>query len=324
MKVAVFGGTGFVGNYLVEALLRERHEPVLLVRHGSERRCPDGEAVNLVWGDIGDRRSVARTLEGCDAAIYNIGLLREFPQRGITFRAMHFEGARRAMRLAEHAGVGRFVLMSANGVNAEGTAYQRTKYMAEEYLKTTGLDWTVFRPSVIFGPPRGRMEFATRLQQDVVRSPMPAPLFFDGLLPVGAGCFRLSPVHVEDLARVFARSLDDRDAIGRVSAVGGPEAVMWKELLRRIAEATGNSLTAVPVPAWGVRPVASMLDRFEFFPVTRDQLDMLMSGNTCDSRDLFEAYDIEPRRFDGDSLGYLAGDRTVENVSGSVSQASGV
>jgi nucleoside-diphosphate-sugar epimerase len=77
----------------------------------------------------------------------------------------------------------------ANGVKADGTGYQRTKYMAEQYLKTTSLQWTVFRPSVLFGDPRDRMEFATQLHRDIVRSPLPAPLFYDGLVPVKAGMF---------------------------------------------------------------------------------------------------------------------------------------
>ena len=93
--------------------------------------------------------------------------------------------------------------MSANGVKADGTPYQVTKYEAEEYLKASGLDWTIFRPSVIFGDPGERMEFATQLASDIIRPPLPAPLFFDGVSPLNAGQFRLSPVHVEDVAQAF-------------------------------------------------------------------------------------------------------------------------
>ncbi len=306
VRVAVFGGTGFVGSYLVEALVEEGHDPVLLVRPGSESRVMRSEAVTMLRGTVDDERALSALLDGADAAIYNIGLLREFPERGDSFHALHFEAARRAMNLAGRAGSKRFILMSANGVSAQGTAYQRTKYMAEEYLKTTGLDWTIFRPSVIFGDPRGRMEFATRLYRDVVCSPLPAPLFFKGLLPDKAGCFRLSPVHVEDLARVFVSSLADPDALGRIHALGGPESLMWKEILLRIADATERRLLTLPVPVWGVRTMAYLLDRFAFFPLTRDQLDMLVAGNTCESLDVFRNYGIEPLRFDRDNLGYLA------------------
>lgn len=306
MRVALFGGTGFVGSYLVDALVEHGHEPALLVRPGSAGRVADGAALSIVDGSIDDERALRAVLDGADAAIYNIGLLREFPARGITFRELHFEAARRTMDLAAQAGVRRFVLMSANGVRAQGTEYQCTKYLAEEYLKTTALEWTIFRPSVIFGDPRGRMEFATRLYREVVRSPLPAPLFYQGLLPTGAGGFQLSPVHVQDVARVFVCSLDDPGMAGRIVPLGGPEALSWKEILQRIAGATGHSLLALPVPAWGVRPLAAMLERFAFFPLTRDQLTMLLEGNTCESGAVFAACGGEARRFDRDGLRYLS------------------
>jgi NADH dehydrogenase len=305
VRVALFGGTGFVGSYLVDALVEDGHHPVLLVRPGSERKVAPGKKITLVSGTISKERPLLEVLEAADAAIYNIGVLRENPSQGISFRELHFEAARRVMSLASRAGVKRFILMSANGVSARGTAYQRSKYMAEEYLKTTQLDWTIIRPSVIFGDPRGRMEFATQLYRDIVRSPFPAPLFFRGLLPEKAGCFELSPVHIEQVARVFASALTDAEAVGRIHVLGGPETLMWKEILQRIAEATESTLHMLPVPVWGVGCMASLLDRFEFFPITRDQLSMLVAGNTCNSLELFENYGIEPLRFDADNLGYL-------------------
>jgi NADH dehydrogenase len=317
MRVALFGGTGFVGSYLVDALVDHGYRPRLLVRPGSEGRVTRGHAVTLVPGDVADEATVARVLQGADAAIYNIGLLREFPERGISFRKLHFEAARRVMNQAERLGVRRFLLMSANGVTAEGAGYQRTKYMAEQYLKTTDLEWTIFRPSVIFGNPRGRTEFATRLYRDIVSSPLPAPLFFTGLLPHGAGSFSLSPVHVADVAEVFVRSLTDGDMPGRIELLGGPESLSWKDILGRIAAATAKPLLTLPVPVWGIRSAAALLDRFAFFPVTREQLDMLVAGNTCDSRRLFTRYGLEARCFDQRSLGYLASGAGVTAIASS-------
>ena len=77
------------------------------------------------------------------------------------------------------------------------------------------LDWTIFRPSVLFGDPRGRMEFATQLYRDIIGSPMTAPLFYDGLLPFGAGAMQMSPVHVGDVAEVFGKSLQRKEGVGR-------------------------------------------------------------------------------------------------------------
>ena len=287
MRVALFGGTGFVGSYLVEALLEAGHQPVVLVRNGSEHKVPQPGRCTLVEGDIGDRAAVQSTVAGADAVIYNIGILREFPARGISFDALHFEGARRAMDAAEAAGAGRFLLMSANGVRADGTEYQRTKYMAEQYLATTGLDWTVFRPSVLFGDPRGRMEFATQLQRDIIGSHLPAPLFYPGLLPFGAGRFELSPVHVEDVASAFVTALQRPDTIGQTIALGGPSALSWRQILETLAAVAGRRKLMLPVPALSISMAAAMAPHaLSRSPRTRsaskrDGGSMAVSDSTC-------------------------------------------
>jgi len=305
MRVTVFGGTGFVGSYLIDALLTHDHHPVLLVRPGSQDKVSQPGQCTLVNGNIADPGAVREAVEGADAVIYNIGILREFPARGVTYEALHFEGARRAMDAAEKAGVRRFLLMSANGVKADGTGYQRSKYMAEQYLATTGLDWTVFRPSVLFGDPRGRTEFATQLYRDVVRSPLPAPLFYDGVLPMDAGMFRMSPIHVKDVAAVFAKALDMPETAGRIFALGGPEALTWKDILQTIARTAGTAKWMLPAPVLLLKGIAAMLDQYAFFPITRDQLTMLMEGNTCDGYEPFRTFGLVTTPFDTSNLSYL-------------------
>lgn len=304
MKVTVFGGTGFVGSYLIDALIAAEHQLAVLVREGSENRLNHADRCALVTGDIEDDRAVEIALEGADVAIYNIGILREFPERDITYDSLHYESALHVIDSAEEAGVKRFLLMSANGVKPHGTAYQRTKYQTEQYLMASALDWTIFQPSVIFGDPRGRMEFATQLAQDIIASPFPAPLFYDGLLPTGAGQFLLSPVHVENVAEAFVNSIGNADTVDRIYRLGGQETLTWKEILTRIAAATGRHKLMLPVPACAVSAAASVLQRFESFPITKDQIRMLMEGNTCTVDDLLEL-GIEPRAFSTENLAYL-------------------
>jgi uncharacterized protein YbjT (DUF2867 family) len=305
MKVTVFGGTGYVGGYLIDELLDKGHHPVLLVRPGSHHKVRHHERCTLVDGDITSPDTIRTALAGTDAVIYNIGILREFPSSGVTYEALHFEGARRAMDVAEEVGVHRFLLMSANGVKADGTGYQRTKYMAEQYLKTTALDWTVFRPSVLFGEPRGRMEFATQMYRDIVRSPLPAPLFYEGFLPFNAGEFRMSPVYVKDVAAVFVQALDMPETAGQVFPLCGPASLSWKEILKTIAAAAGTTKRALPAPVLLLKTLALALDQFAFFPITRDQLTMLMEGNTCDGHNAFQSFGLKPASFDTTMLSYL-------------------
>lgn len=304
LRVAIFGGTGFVGSYLVDALVETGMHPVLLVRRGSEHKVRHPEKCTIVAGDIDDARVVGNMLSGATAVIYNIGILREYPDRQVYFRELHYEGAKRTMDAALEAGVDRYLLMSANGVRPDGTAYQRTKYEAERYLASTELDWTVFRPSVIFGDPRGRTEFATQLLRDIILPPLPAPLFYRGFLPHNAGQFQLSTVHVEDVARAFVASLEQSATTRQVLKLGGPRPRSWRAIIQAIAAAVGRRKPMIATPAGGVAAVASLLDRFDSFPITRDQVTMLMDGNTCGPEALI-SLGISPRAFSTDNLRYL-------------------
>ncbi len=303
-SVGLFGGTGFVGSYIVDELLAQGFHPVLLVREGSETRVEQRERCTLVSGDIDDVDAIRQVAKASDALIYNIGILREFPQRGISFDGLQDAAARRVMDAAIAGGVRRFLLMSANGVDAGLTAYQRSKREAERYLQGLALDWTIFRPSVLFGDPRGRMEFATQLSAEIIDSPLPAPLFHRGLLPFGAGGFTLSPVHVTDVAAAFVAALRNPDTIGKTLHLGGPETLSWREILKRLAAARGRSKMMLPAPALGVMAAAALLDRFESFPITRDQIRMLLEGNDCSPHDL-ESLGIRPVSFSDQNLGYL-------------------
>lgn len=308
MKIAVIGGTGFVGSYLVEELLHQGHQPRLLVRPGSGSKVVHGDQCEQVTGDVGDAVALRKTLQGCDGVIYTIGILREFPNKGITFEALQFEGAARTVDLAVKENVKRFILMSANGVKPQGTPYQTTKYRAEQHLQKSGLQWTIFRPSVIFGDPKGKMEFCTQLQQQLIDLPLPAPLFYDGLLPLHPGSFELAPVHIQDVATVFIKSLTMPETVNHVYSLCGPDRVDWKTALQTIAHASGKQKWAIPAPALVVKSVAALLDRFEFFPLSKDQLTMLMEGNTCEASGVFELFQITPTPFNEAALTYLSGD----------------
>ena len=302
--VGLFGGTGFVGSYLVDELLANELQPVLLVREGSEHKVRQSERCIIVAGNIDDAGAVQQVVEASDALIYNIGILREFPDRAVTYEKLHDHAARRVMDISLAAGIRRFLLMSANGVKHDGTAYQRTKHNAEAYLEKLDLEWTIFRPSVLFGDPRGRMEFATQLSDEIIDSPLPAPLFHAGLLPFNAGSFTMSPVHVINVASAFVKALKDTTTIGKTLHLGGPETITWREILSRLAATRGRKKLMLPAPALGVMAAAALLDRFEAFPITRDQIRMLLEGNACPPEDLLRL-GIDPRYFSSEELHYL-------------------
>ena len=241
MKVAVFGGTGFVGSYIIDNLLAKGHTPKLLVRSESIYKVPSVGDCELIIGDVNDEEAVKKTVKEVDAVIYTIGIIREFKSKGITYENLHFSGAVNSIDAALAAGVERFVLMSANGVCPDGTGYQKTKWMSEQYLKNTDLKWTIFRPSTIFGDPRGngRPEFCSQLKKDLINLPLPAPLFHEGLVPFNAGNFSMSPIHIADVSKSFVYSLTNEKSILKTIELGGKDFT-WKQIIK-------SSLRAEPL-----------------------------------------------------------------------------
>ena len=304
MRVAIIGGTGFVGGYLVDALIEAGHEPSVLVRVGSESKLRQPSKVRAVSGDLASPRGIREVLEGSDAVIYNIGILREFASKGVTFDKLQHRGVIRIIEAAKEAGVSRFLLMSANGVKEPGTPYQVSKYRAEQALETSGLDFTIFRPSVIFGDPRGTIEFATQLYRDMVVPPLPAVGFYTGS-GVSKGEVLMSPVFVEDVARAFVVALEDESTIGQTYELGGPDILSWTDMLERVAEAAGKRKRILPMPIGMMNIAATLLDWLPPFPVTRDQLTMLAEGNTAEPVALEQLIGRAPQAFTVESLSYL-------------------
>ena len=304
MKVAMFGGTGFVGSYIVDKLISEAFIPKLLIRKGSESKAQT--RCELISGNIQDKSAVRKTIEGTDAVIYNIGIIRQFPQQNITFNELHVHGVKNCIEAAKSIGVKRFILMSANGVKSNGTEYQRTKWQADELLIQSGLNWTIFRPSLIFGDPRGhgRPEFCTQIKKDMLSLPLPAPLFYKGIWPRNAGVFSMTPIHVQNVADFFVKALSMENSKGNIYNLGGPETLTWKAIIRRIALASGKNTWQIPAPVHAIKIAASIFEKYEWFPVTRDQLTMLMEGNTV-SENYFGPFSIFPKDFIKNNLGYL-------------------
>ena len=295
MRVAVIGGTGFVGGQILESLRNAEHEVSVLVRSGSESKLRRKD-VKVTTGDLGDPVALGELVAGQDAVIYNVGLLREFPRRGITFEATQYQGVVDTVAAMQSAGVRRLVLMSAIGVKDPGTKYQSTKFRAEQHALASGLDVTVLRPSVIFGDPQGTMEFATQLYRDMVRPPLPA-VAFPGV--------QMSPVAVEDVADAFVAALSWSETIGRTFELAGPETLDWRTMVSRVAEAVGKRKVFMPMPLWVMRVGATLFDWLPFYPVTRDQLTMLAEGNTGSPDSVEKLIGREARAMTPEALAYL-------------------
>ena len=304
MKVSIFGETGFVGEYIINELINANIKPYALVRYGNSNKILNKEKTNIITGDLSNPTAIEQTIMNTETVIYNVGIIREFKSSGISFENLHYQSLKKVVDIAKKLNVKRFILMSANGVKQSGTSYQTTKYRAEQFLKESGLDWTIFRPSLIFGDSDDKQEFCKQLKKDMLSLPIPAPLFHKGLLPFNAGLFKMSPIHVKDVAKIFVKSLFMKNTIGKVYELGG-ETKTWKEIINEISKASGKNKLCIPAPVLPIRILAFIFDRFSWFPISRDQLTMLLEGNICESSNEFNLFDIKPIPFNQENLKYL-------------------
>ena len=285
MKVFVTGGTGFVGREILGQLLSAGHEVRALVRDGSQDKLSGHQNLETHIGDVTDAASLIGVLDGCDAVIHLVGIIREFPGRGITFKKMHVTATENILEACDEQEVQRFLHMSSNGTRERGsTAYHRTKWQAEELVRASGLDWTIFRPSLIFG--RGS-EFVKMLTELIRRIPV-VPV-------IGDGQYRMQPVSVEQVAVSFVKALAMPESVGKTYHQGGSESYTYDAILDLTGKAMGRKqVTKVHQPLFMIKPMIKMLQGFEQFPITEGQLKMLIEGNVCDPDEWAQAFGLVP------------------------------
>ena len=305
-RIALFGGTGFIGSYVLNKLLEQGFLVNLLVRDGSEHKHPENhENLTLIKGNATNESDQMATLYNADCVIYLIGLIREFPSKGITFNSLHYKAPMQLIKLSEKLGLKKYIYMSANGIKPDGTLYQTTKYNAEKKLKKSSLNYTIFRPSIVFGDPNGKTEFCTQLKNDLICQPLPLPLFFEGFSIKYAGQFLMSPIHVNNVSEIIVKSIRDEKSNGKTYLLGGENNFSWKEIIQIISKVLNRKKILLPAPAEIVKLVAGLFSRWDWFPITKDQITMLLEGNVCDCSDTFAHFEIKPKKFCAEEWAYL-------------------
>jgi NADH dehydrogenase len=284
-RVFLTGGTGFVGKHVIRALLARGFLVRCLVRPGSEAKLRGFEAMDRVPGDVLRPEGLQPSMEGCAALVHLVGIIREHPARGLTFERVHSRATADMVRLAREAGIRRVIHVSALGTRPGArSGYHRTKWDAEEAVRGSGLDWTILRPSIIFGPGD---EFVSMLARMIRRLPA---------VPVlGDGRYRLQPVTVDHLAEAVARALLTGAGHRQAYEVAGPEPCAFVDLLDEIGRALGRRrVRKVHAPMGLVKAATRALGWLPFFPVTMDQLVMLEEESVADPGRFYADFGIEP------------------------------
>ena len=276
MKVLVTGATGFVGREVVRQLRAAGHTIRILARSAASARVREAAShwgAEVHSGDLLDSASLDGAVKGMEAVIHLVGIITEVGESN--FENVHTRGTGKIVTAARQAEARRFLHMSALGTRPNAASrYHQTKWAAEELVRQSGLDFTVFRPSLIYGP---QDQFINAFARIIRLSPV-VPL-------LGNPRARFQPVPVAAVAAAFARSLGNPKSIGQTYDLCGPEALTLSEIVDRIQDVLGKRRLKLHVPRSLARCQAAFLEFvFPYLlrkapPLNRDQLQMLQEDN---------------------------------------------
>jgi NADH dehydrogenase len=278
MRIFLTGATGFIGTHLRRALVRDGHQVVGLTR----RARAEEEGVAWVPGDVNDQELLVESLHGCGAVIHLVGIIVE--QGEETFQRMHVQATEHVLAAMRRAKIHRLLHMSALGAGPkQPTEYFRTKWTAEELVRASAIDYTIFRPSTIFGPGDG---FVNTLVAQLRRYPV-IPI-------IGKGDYPMAPISIHAIVQAFIQALKlDGPATAKTFELCGPEVLTFEQIVKLIADYLGISKTRVHIPVGMVRFGIDLL-RFMRVPppITQDQLAMLLLGSVCADHGAVQVFDL--------------------------------
>jgi uncharacterized protein YbjT (DUF2867 family) len=268
MTILVTGATGFVGPHVAHAL-RARDLPVrALVRDPKRATRLTAWGVDLAQGDVTESATLRGAFAGVEVVVHLVAIIKG---SRTDFERVMVQGTRNVVAAAQEAGVRRFVLASALGLDERSRAavpYFGAKWEMERAVEASGLEHVIFRPSFIFGKDGGVLPTFVRLARFAPVTPI-----------VGTGTQRLQPIWVEDVAAYYAASIDLPAAANRTFELGGPDAPTWNEFWDRLKRVVGSRRPSIHLPFGLMRAQAALTERLPGAPVTRDQLTMLELGD---------------------------------------------
>ena len=295
--ILVTGGTGFIGRALIRHLSEAGHRVRTLIRPSQRSpRLPTGVPVDVAVASLDDARSLRAAMVGVKTVYHLAGVER----RGGTADLLPVEvqGTRNVLAAAQDARVDRFFYTSHLGADrASAFPLLKAKAIAEEHIRRSGLDYTIFRTALVFGPNDG---FTSGLAQLLYALP------FIFLIP-GDGDNLVQPLWIEDLTTCLAWALDDEDTRKRTFEIGGPEFLTLREVVKIVMKRVGVERTLVQASQPWMRALTVLVEYvLPASPVSVYWLDYLSTNRTCSLDTIPRVFNLMPSRF-SHRLDYLSG-----------------
>lgn len=302
MNVLVTGGTGLVGRAIVAELHRARHAIHLLARDPHSRAVSSlasTYSAKVRAGNVLDASSLNEACAGIDAVIHLVGIISEVGRQ--TYEAVHIEGTRNMVEACRRASVQRFVQMSALGTRPNARArYHQSKWAAEEIVRQSDLTWTIFRPSIVYGPDDGFVNLFARIAR---RSPV-VPI-------IGNGESKFQPIAIRNVARAFVAALVEPRAEKETFVLAGPEVFTLNQLVDEILRAMKLKRLKLHLPVTFAHLQAVILESLfgrllhKAPPLNRDQILMLQEDNIGNGSPADELFGLKHGNFKSGIAEYL-------------------
>lgn len=286
LRVLVTGGTGFVGRHILQRLKADGVDVTSLIRHYGDKEAIERMGFRAWVGNIWDGETIEPAFRDIDAVIHLVGIIHPYGKN--SFERVHVEGTANVVRWSRRNGVKKIIHMSALGTRAGAVSrYHKTKWAGEEIVRLSGIDHTIFRPSVIFGE---KCEFL-QIMESLIRKPLITPV-------AGLGKNLMQPVHVDDVAASFAQALSDERCRNRTFELGGADRMSMDQIIDALTMAMGKRWKLkMHIPAYLLKfPLLVLEYTHPRPPLSRDQLKMLREDNICD---MAEAKEVFPLKFSG-------------------------
>lgn len=276
LKIAVTGASGFVGGHIIKKALDTGYRVRAL------SRTPGAVTdVDYIKGDIVSGEGLDDFLDGVDVVINAVGIIKETKRN--KFEGVHYGGVVNILETCRRKNVNKIIQISALGTAPDKeNMYFKTKYMAEREIQSSGLNFVIFQPSLIFGPGDG---FVNMLAGIIKKSPV-FPIF-------GDGSYLLQPVSIHDLAKAVVKCAEDINRNRSVYQVCGPEKLSYERIVRMIIRQIGKKRLIIHVPLGMVKLGVNISEKLNLpSPLSSEQLDMLLTGSVCDDDSFAEDFHV--------------------------------
>lgn len=294
--IFIAGASGFVGGHLTDYLITKGHKLKCLARSEKAKKSLSEKGVEVISGDITKAETLRGVLSHNDLVIHLVGIMEE--KWEATFQRIHIEGTKNLVVEAQRSGVRRFFYQSALGADSSSwSGYLRTKAEAEELVRQSGLNHTIFRPSLITGP---WDDFTKKLIDILKLSPViPIP---------GEGRAKFQPVYIKDWLKCAEKVIENPDQFIGTYDIGGPEHLTYRQIVETLAKAMGRSRLSFAIPMGLMKLSAALLGSLMSRPpVTGDQLRLLEQDNICDPKAIEKNFGFAPVKYEDALKEFISG-----------------